>query len=68
MKVNLLYMWFRVYESEVKSDVAKWDFLNQIREHMELTPKHERFFQEYAKKNNISVEAKESESKINLKS
>ena len=51
---DILYAWFRVYQSDIKSDSAKWDFLNHIRKaNVLLTPEHLKFYREYGTKHNL---------------
>lgn len=50
MKIDLLYMWFKIYERDIKTNVAKWDLLNHIRKETKLNPKHEKFYLDYIQK------------------
>ena len=40
------YMWFRLYQQEIKSETGKWDFLNHVRKIIALDKKHEEFLKE----------------------
>jgi hypothetical protein len=55
MKAETLYMWFRIYQAEIKDDTAKFDFLGHIRKETTLDPQHELFYFNYDKKHKIPL-------------
>jgi hypothetical protein len=52
-EAQTFYMWFKLYQGDIKSDSAKWDFLNHIRKSIALDPWHEEFYQKYGKDHNL---------------
>jgi hypothetical protein len=61
MKAEIWYMWFKLYQRDIKDDGAKFDFLYKVRLEMPLEKRHEDFFIEYAAKRKIQISTNKNE-------
>lgn len=55
IQTEFLYMWFKIYQNDIKNDSAKWVFLHNIRKDIKLDTIHEDFYIKYTKKRGLII-------------